>query len=140
MTLTTNLTETELLNRLNKTDFGPVAFKLMHPEDGEAWSIEQATKAIEKYRLFLILNYLYPDKIIVPSKAIDRVWHTHILDTAKYREDCHILFGQFMDHFPYFGMKDESDCAGAHLRDRQNLETAFVETQKLWVKHFGVEM
>jgi hypothetical protein len=130
--LTANPPEYEFLEKLNQIDFGCIAYKLLHSEDGQPWSIEQARQAIEKYRRFLILNYLYPDKIIVPSRTIDRVWHTHILDTAKYREDCRILFGQFMDHFPYFGMKDESD--------RQNLEDAFAQTQKLWVKHFGVEM
>jgi hypothetical protein len=132
MTLTTHLTQTEFLNRLNKIDFGPVAFKLMHPEDGMSWSLDQVTQAIEQYRLFLVLNYLYPDKIIVPSKTVDRVWHTHLLDTAKYRQDCDTLFGHFIDHYPYFGIKDESD--------RQNLEDAFLATQNLWLKHFGVEM
>lgn len=104
----------------------------MHPEDGIAWSLEQATEAIEQYRRFLILSYLYSEKIVVPSKIIDRVWHFHILDTAKYRKDCQNLFGQFMDHYPYFGMKDESD--------REALDEAFIKTQALWVKHFGVEM
>lgn len=130
--LTTQSTHQEFLDRLNQIDFGCIAFKLLHPEDGVIWSIEQVTQAIEQYRLFLILNYLYPEKIIVPSQIIDRVWHFHILDTAKYREDCQIIFGQFIDHYPYFGMKDESD--------RQALEGSFVETQNLWLKHFGVEM
>ncbi len=96
------------------------------------WSLEQITHAIEQYRLFLILNYLYPQNAIVPSQIIDRVWHFHILDTAKYREDCQTLFGQFMDHYPYFGMNDESD--------RQSLKRAFMETKSLWFKHFGIEM
>lgn len=122
----------EFIARLSQIEFGCIAFKLMNPEDGVAWSIEQVTQAIEQYRLFLILNYLYPDKIIVPSQTIDRVWHFHILDTEKYREDCDTLFGQFMQHYPYLGMKDESD--------RQSLEGAFNDTQALWVKHFGVEM
>lgn len=122
----------KFINCLNQIDFGCIAYKLLHPEDDVIWTIEQVTHAIEQYQLFLILNYLYPDKIIVPSQTIDRVWHFHILDTGKYREDCQILFGQFMDHYPYFGMKDESD--------RQSLEGAFNETQALWVKHFGVEM
>lgn len=129
--LTTSKKE-EFLSKLNQLDLGCIAFKLLHPEDEIVWTIEQITHAIEQYRLFLILNYLYPDKAIVPSKTIDRVWHTHLLDTAKYRQDCETLFGHFLDHYPYFGMKDESD--------RQDLEDAFTETQKLWVKHFGVEM
>ena len=119
----------DFLTRLSAIDFGPIAFKLIHAEDQEPWSLEQATQAIELYRRFLFLNYLYPDRAIVPSREIDQVWHTHILDTAKYREDCDTLFGQFMDHWPYFGVRDEAD--------RQALNSAFEETQGLFEKHFG---
>ena len=122
----------EFINRLNQIPFGCIAFKLMNPEEGNAWTLEQARQAIEGYRKFLILNYLYPNKVIVPSRVIDKVWHNHILDTEKYRIDCDILFGKYQEHYPYYGMKDESD--------RQSLEGAFNETQSLWVKHFGVEM
>lgn len=122
----------EFIDRLSQIEFGCIAFKLMNPEEGNAWTLEQATQAIEGYRKFLILNYLYPDKAIVPSRTIDRVWHAHLLDSAKYREDCQTLFGHFLDHYPYFGMAGEND--------RQALEESFSETQALWVKHFGVEM
>lgn len=118
------------LQRLTAIDFGPIAFKLMNPEEGQGWTLTQVTTAIEQYRRFLFLNYLYPDQQIVPSREVDRVWHTHILDTAKYREDCDQLFGQFIDHWPYFGMQDEAD--------RQALEQAFAHTQSLVEQHFGV--
>lgn len=120
------------IERLNAIDFGPIAFKLMNPEDGVGWSIEQATIEIDRYRQFLLLSYLYPDRSIVPSQQIDKVWHTHILDTAKYREDCDILFDRFIDHWPYFGMTD--------TENRQSLNTAFSETQLLWMQHFGEKM
>ena len=119
----------EFLERLSNIDFGPVAFKLIHAEDQTPWSLERATTAIELYRRFLFLNYLYPDRTIVPSREIAQVWHTHILDTAKYREDCDALFGRFMDHWPYLGVRDEAD--------RQALHNAFDETQQLFEKHFG---
>jgi hypothetical protein len=117
------------LERLTAIDFGPIAFKLMNPEEGQGWALEQATSAIEQYRRFLFLWHLYPDEQIVPSREIDRVWHTHILDTAKYREDCEVLFGQFIDHWPYFGMRDEAE--------REMLDQAFVHTQALLQRHFG---
>jgi hypothetical protein len=117
------------LERLSAIDFGPIAFKLMHPEDSEGWSLERVTRAVELYRRFLFLNHLYPDRPIVPSREIDQVWHTHILDTAKYREDCDTLFGHFMDHWPYFGMRDADE--------RQELNDAFRETQALFELHFG---
>jgi hypothetical protein len=120
------------IERLNQIDFGPIAFKLMNPEDGAVLSIDRVTISIEQYRQFLLLNYLYPERAIVPSQMIDKVWHTHILDTAKYREDCQLLFDRFMDHWPYFGMTDAAD--------RQSLNTAFSETQVLWMQHFGEKM
>ena len=118
------------LQRLAAIDFGPIAFKLMNPEEGQGWTLEQATDAIEQYRRFLLLNHLYPNQQIIPSREIDQVWHTHILDTAKYREDCEQLFGQFVDHWPYFGMQDEAD--------RQALDQAFAQTQSLFEQHFGL--
>jgi hypothetical protein len=116
------------LARLATIDFGPLAFKLTHPEESPGWTLEQATYAIEQYRRFLFLTYRYPDREIVPTREIDQVWHTHILDTAKYREDCETLFGHFLEHWPYFGIRDE--------RDRQNLHHAFAETQILFQTHF----
>ncbi|MEL6353684.1 MAG: glycine-rich domain-containing protein-like [Cyanobacteria bacterium J06627_28] len=114
---------------LSAVDFGPIAYKLINPEEGEGWSLQRATQAIEQYRRFLFLVYKYPDEKIVPSRETDEVWHTHILDTSKYREDCDRLFGKFMDHWPYFGLKD--------AEERQELNNAFSSTQKLLETHFG---
>ena len=57
------------------------------------------------------------------------MWHYHILDTEKYAEDCRDIFGYFVHHFPYFGMRGDEDA--------QHLQAAFVETQELYVKEFG---
>jgi hypothetical protein len=78
---------------------------------------------------FLALNLMYPDQAIVPCGAVDAFWHAHILDTAAYRDDCDRLFGQFFDHFPYFGLRDAQDAA--------DLTTAYDETLALYRRHFG---
>ncbi|MEL6161824.1 MAG: glycine-rich domain-containing protein-like [Cyanobacteria bacterium J06623_5] len=119
----------DFLAKLTSIDFGPIAFKLMNPEEGEGWTLERSTKAVEQYRKFLFLVYRYPGERIVPSREVDQVWHTHILDTVKYREDCDLLFEKFMDHWPYFGLKDEAE--------RQELNDAFSHTQQLFETHFG---
>jgi hypothetical protein len=80
--------------------------------------------------MFLGLVYLYPNVPIVPNREIDQVWHQHILDTSKYDEDCQMLFGRVLHHFPYFGIRNAGD--------RQDLNAAFGETQELFQKHFGV--
>ena len=122
----------EFISRVNQIKFGCIAYKLMFPDEGTAWSWEQANQAIERYQKYLILVYFYPDKIIVPSRTIDKVWHNHILDTHKYYKDCNTLFGKYVHHFPYYGVRDEND--------RQALEESFSETQNLWAKHFGGKM
>lgn len=115
--------EQAFLQQLTAIDFGPIGFKLMHPDEGQGWTLEQTIHAIEQYRRFLFLHHRYPTIQLVPSQEIDRVWHTHILDTAKYREDCHLLFGRFIDHYPYFGLQGDAD--------RQKMERAFAHTQAL---------
>jgi hypothetical protein len=40
---------------------------------------------------------------------VDKIWHVHILDTSKYREDCNFLFGFFLEHFPYIGLHSPED-------------------------------
>jgi hypothetical protein len=76
-----------------------------------------------------MLNMLYPYESIVPCREVDKFWHAHILDTAAYRVDCERVFGQFFDHFPYFGMRGEED---AHA-----LADAYDQTLALYRQHFG---
>ncbi|MEA5470046.1 hypothetical protein [Spirulina sp. 06S082] len=117
------------LEELKATDFGPIAYKLMNPEDGQGLTLEETTHGIEEYRKFLILQYFYRDRGIVPTREMDKVWHVHILDTVKYREDCDRLFGEMLDHFPYLGLRGESD--------RQLLQQTFRESQVLFEETFG---
>jgi hypothetical protein len=116
------------LQRLTEIDFRPIAFKLVHPDKGAGLSLEEVTESIEQYRRFLFLYHIYPERTLVPADDIDLVWHTHILDTAKYREDCETLFGRFIDHYPYFGLTDAAEGAA--------LAQAFAETQELYDRHF----
>lgn len=106
-----------------------IKLKLRDKEEGEGWTEEMCEETELEYKRFLILKRLYPEKEIVPNGPVDKFWHQHILDTAKYAEDCDALFGCFMHHFPYFGMNGKQDA--------QNLHDAFEETKDLYQKHFG---
>jgi hypothetical protein len=117
------------LQKLQELDLEPIAYQLMHPDSGMGWTRSQTSQAIVRYLMFLYLVYLYPNRQIIPTREIDKVWHYHILDTSKYAEDCQMLFGRFIHHFPYLGLRDEVD--------RQNLHMAFQETQVLFEEHFG---
>ena len=110
-------------------DLESIKFSLTQRDDGPNWTLSKTELLEVWYRRFLYMSYLYHEKIIVPSKDIDTFWHTHILDTKKYMSDCDNLFGRYIHHFPYFGMRGESD--------RLELEKAFRETEELFFLHFS---
>lgn len=120
------------ISKLKQLDLRAIAYELMNSSAGEKWTFEQTNRAIYHYSMFLYLINLYPDRKLVPTEEIDRVWHHHILDTMKYAEDCEILFGRFIHHFPYFGKRGKVD--------KSNLNAAFNQTQLLFMEHFGIDL
>jgi hypothetical protein len=58
---------------------------------------------------------LFPHEQTAPLFDVDIFWHYHILDTMKYAADCEQVFGYFLHHFPYIGLRGEEDEA-AHQR------------------------
>ena len=110
-------------------DLEPIKFSLTQREDGPNWSLNKAETLEVWYRRFLYLSSIYNEKVLVPSKDIDMFWHTHILDTQKYMLDCENLFGRYIHHFPYFGMRGE--------KDRNHLKKSFYETEELFLLHFS---
>ena len=75
----------------------------------EGWSLEQTDDAEFQYRCFLQATLNHPGLRLAPSRQIDRFWHHHILDTQKYMEDCHEVFGRYLHHFPYSGLRGPRD-------------------------------
>jgi hypothetical protein len=120
-----------ILQRIEALDLEPIMVKLMDLDEGEGWSLDHARIVEKWYKRFLHLSALYPDRSIVPTKEIDTFWHYHILDTEKYAEDCQDVFGYFLHHFPYFGMRSDED--------RQNLLDASRQTWELFRTHFNDE-
>ncbi|HVF04562.1 MAG TPA: hypothetical protein VNA20_06970 [Frankiaceae bacterium] len=53
----------------------------------------------------------------------------HILDTVAYASDSAKIFGFFLHHFPYFGMRGAEDAA--------NLVSAYDTTVERYVDAFG---
>ncbi|MCJ8278974.1 MAG: glycine-rich domain-containing protein-like [Rivularia sp. ALOHA_DT_140] len=121
----------KFIGKLAHLDLQPIAYRLINSNE-ERWSIEQTNEAISRYLMFLLLIYLYPNSQLVPNQQIDRVWHYHILDTMKYTQDCEMLFGHFIHHFPYFGERGKTD--------KDNLQKCFEQTQVLFQEHFGTNM
>lgn len=83
-------------------------------------------EAVRRYKNFLILRVLYPDCKLVPTRAIDIVWHEHILHTEKYREDCMHIFGDFFHHYPNNETPMEQEMADAN----------YIQTAQLYERYF----
>ncbi|HLB66621.1 MAG TPA: hypothetical protein VJJ78_03455 [Candidatus Saccharimonadales bacterium] len=66
-------------------------------------SHEQAEKILNGTIEFLELSAKYPGQRFVPSKEIDKGWHTLLLYTRTYRKLCQSLGAQFIDHEPSDG-------------------------------------
>ncbi|RJF96250.1 hypothetical protein D3871_16685 [Noviherbaspirillum saxi] len=110
-------------------DLDPIKFKLMDAKEGHGWTREAADRHELEYRRFLALIAKYPNEAITPNADVDKFWHGHILDTMKYAVDCATVFGYFLHHFPYFGMRGDEDAA--------NLAEAAARTRSLYEMEFG---
>ena len=128
----TCVTFTNLDTRIQNLDLARIMWKMGDPEEGKRFTPQRLAQAEMDYRRFLHLHLQYPGLEIVPTKLIDEVWHQHILDTRAYAKDCQDMFGEFLHHYPYFGMHGEEDQA--------NLQTCFERTQVIWMDCFGEPM
>lgn len=117
------------MKKIIDLDLGPIKYKLVVEKGLDAATV---SRHIIKYKRFLVLLYLYPETRFAPDHEIDDIWHAYILDTEKYREDCAQLFGRFLDHFPYFGLRSPED--------RKRLDEAYVHTKYMYLKEFGVDI
>lgn len=112
-------------------DLEMVKMKLREPEEGENWTHDQCDSAEVEYKRYLTLCKKY-GRGIVPNKIMDKAWHYHILDTRAYHNDCENVFGHYLHHFPYFGMRGEQDAI--------ELKNSFEETKRKYFETFGEEM
>jgi hypothetical protein len=114
---------------VDRIDLTPINSKLRH-ENPSFWTDQLIAETETNYRRFLALKMLHPSTHLSVNKTLDEYWHQHILDTRKYAADCEEVFGQFLHHYPYFGMADEDEW-------QENLDT-FAYTQQIWQEAFGV--
>jgi hypothetical protein len=118
------------LAAIEALDLEPIKFKAMLDDDGGyGWSAEHAEHMAQQYKRYLMLLAKYPEATLAPEQDIDRFWHLHILDTRKYAADCDEIFGEFLHHFPYLGLRGEEDAKA--------LDEAFARMQALMAEEFG---
>lgn len=105
------------------------------PNVAKLWTEEGVKDAIMQYKNFMFLLHKYHGKTdikLVPSIEVDEIWHHHILDTRSYQRDCEKVYGYFMHHFPYFGMRGDDDF--------KDLNECFAKTQEIYFEEFGEYM
>lgn len=114
-----------------KIDLTKICMKLQTRE-GEGWTPIQCEEVALEYRRYLKLKLLYPKERIVPTLAVDVMWHYHILDTAAYEKDCKAIFGGLLHHYPYYGLEGKSDA--------KNFVNSFDLTKQLYKRTFATLM
>src|SRR6266446_5177676 len=76
----------------------------------ERWNVDRAKTAEHWYKNFLWMCYLNRKRPVAAlGRDADIVWHNHILDTKRYRDDCDKIFGGYLDHRPFFGKLTKPD-------------------------------
>ena len=95
------------------------------------WSRDRAEAARAEYVRFLTLLQMKPGFMLVPWSTpeghddLDQFWHQHILDTAKYANDCNLLFGHMIHHTPHV------------VRGSEQESESVTKTQRLYARTFN---
>ena len=123
--------EQDVVAAIQTLDLEAVKLRVMDTELGEGWNREYADSIELAYKNYLTMLVKYPDDAedIMLSKDVDEFWHTHILQTIKYTEDCQNTFGNFLHHAPHIGERTPAD-----LEKRDVLAE---KTRRLYEQEFG---
>lgn len=121
------ITVKERVARLHKLDLSKIRAKVQR-ENG--WTAKQAKEAEKWYRRFLEAILRFPKRAkFVPNAPIDEFWHCHIMDTRAYARDCEHVFGRFVHHNPYFGVRGKKDLEAN--------QASFCQTNAIYREMFG---
>ena len=118
----------QALELANAWDFKLAIEKIVEVKDG-TWDVARAEDAVRNYKRYMAVTKALGGVQLVPNGDIDEVWHMHILDTRAYMRDCEQLFGEYLHHYPYFGMLGEEN--------RDQWLDAQSESAALWQTLFG---
>src|SRR6266852_76230 len=129
----TNRPVEQVIAAIHSLDLESVKIRVMDPKLGEGWTREYAEGIEQGYRTYLTMLAKYQDHAedILLSKDVDEFWHTHILQTIKYTEDCEAVFGKYLHHAPHVG-----EVTSAVKEKRMVLAE---KTRRLYQREFGNE-
>ena len=116
-------------SRINEESLDLIRCK-MNDTPGLGLDGEEVEMAVEEYRRFLVLKMENPSVKLAPTELMDKAWHTHILDTRRYAEDCQAIFGRFLHHQPSYNVVESGE--------REDVLTRASEMMgKLYSERFG---
>ena len=125
--------EQDVIAAIQGLDLESVKLRVTDPKLGEGWTREYADSIEIAYKNYLTMLVKYQDDAedILLAEDVDEFWHTHILQTIKYADDCQATFGGFLHHSPHIGEVTAEDI---------EKRTAFAEkTRRLYEREFGNE-
>src|SRR5215831_1158082 len=123
----------QVVAAIRALDLESVKQRVTDPKLGEGWTRTYADSIEVAYKNYLTMLVKYQDDAedILLAKDVDEFWHTHILQTMKYVDDCEVLFGKYLHHAPHVG-----EVTAADLERRAALAD---KTRRLYEKEFGKE-
>ncbi|CAN8288548.1 unnamed protein product [Cochlearia groenlandica] len=90
-------------------------------------------KAVGRYKAFLYLIKrtceISMDVIVVPTKDIDLIWHSHQLNPSFYYNDMKKIFGYILQH--------DDDIDTAERKGDNKIDNMFFKTTTIWEETFG---
>ena len=131
--LTTRPTQ-QVIAAIQALDLEPVKTRMIDAVRGEGWTREYADSIEVAYKNFLTMLVKYPEDAddIALSEDTDEFWHTHILQTIKYANDCQEVFGNFLHHSPHL-----EDITPAYLEKK---DASVDKTRRLYEMEYGAGM
>jgi hypothetical protein len=123
--------EQDVIAAIQGLDLESVKLRVTDPKLGEGWTREYADSIEIAYKNYLTMLVKYQDDAenILLAEDVDEFWHTHILQTIKYADDCQSVFGTFLHHSPHVGEVSQAD-----LEERDGKAET---TRQLYQREFG---
>ncbi len=129
----TNRPVEQVIAAIQALDLESVKRRVTDPRLGEGWTQSRADRIEVAYKNYLTMLVKYQDHAedILLAEDVDEFWHTYILQTIKYTEDCEAVFGRYLHHTPHVGEITEGDV--------EMREAMAEKTRCLYEKEFGGE-
>jgi hypothetical protein len=123
--------EQQVIAAIQALDLESVKLRVTDPKLGEGWTREYADSIELAYKNYLTMLVKNPEDAedILLSEDVDEFWHTHILQTIKYADDCQEVFGNFLHHAPHIGEFTPADI--------EKREAQAEKTQRLYEREYG---